>query len=150
TDLAHAVDNPDQRRAASSRLLDHYTHTACTASRLLHPTRDPIPLPLSPPAAGATPEHPADHQQAMAWLTAEHPVTLAALRLAADTGDDRHTWQLAWALHTFLLRRGHWHDLAAAWQAALDAAGRLGDLTAQAHAHRSLAYTDTRLGRYPD
>jgi tetratricopeptide (TPR) repeat protein len=150
TDLANAVDNPEQRQAAADRLLDHYTHTACTASRLLHPTRDPIPLPLRPPAAGATPNLLPDHRQAMAWLTAEHPVTLAALRLAADLGYDRHTWQLAWALHTFLLRRGHWHDLAAAWQAALDAAGRLGDLAAQAHAHRSLAYTDTRLGRYPD
>jgi hypothetical protein len=36
-------------------------------------------------------------------------VLLAALQLAATTGADTHTWQLAWALHTFLDRRGHWH-----------------------------------------
>jgi DNA-binding SARP family transcriptional activator/tetratricopeptide (TPR) repeat protein len=149
-DLTEAIDTPEQRRAAAGRLLDHYTHTAHTAARLLHPRRDPIPLPLTPPVAGVSPEHPADHQQAMAWLTAERSVLLATLAQAADAGYDRRACQLAWTLDTFLDWRGHWHDLAAAWQGALTAASRLGDLAVQVHVHRGLARSDIQLGRYPE
>jgi DNA-binding SARP family transcriptional activator/tetratricopeptide (TPR) repeat protein len=148
TDLASSVDPDDERRAATTRLLDHYTHTAHTAVRLLDPIRDPIRMPLTPPAAGATPEQLTDLRAALAWLTAEHPVLLAAQRLAARTGFDIHTWQLAWALDTFLERRGHWHDLATAWQTALAAADRLGNLTATAHAHRALAHAGSLQGGY--
>ncbi len=145
--LAHSIDPDDQRRAAFGRMLDHYLHTAYTTDRLLHPGRDPITL--TPPAPGVTPEQPAD-DQAMAWLTAEHPVLLAAVGHAARNGFDTHTWQLAWGLYTFLDRRGHWHDLITAWRTALDAADRLADPPAQALAHRLLARAHTRLGRYQD
>jgi DNA-binding SARP family transcriptional activator/tetratricopeptide (TPR) repeat protein len=150
TDLTHTHDSPDQRRAATIRLLDHYTHTAHAAARLLNPALDPIPLALTPPGTGTTSEHLTGHQQAMAWLTAEHPVLLATLQLAADTGHHTHAWQLAWALDTFLLRRGHWHDRAAAWQTALAAADHLRDPAAQARTHRGLARAHTMLGRYRD
>jgi len=152
-DLTHTHDPVGQRRVAVGRMLDHYVHTAHTADRLLYPARDPIPLALTPPDPGATPEQPADYGQALAWLTGEHPVLLAAVGLAAEAGVDTHAWQLAWTLDTFLDRQGHWHDLTTAWQTALPAAGRLHDPVspaAQAHAHRNLAYAHTRLGRYPD
>jgi tetratricopeptide (TPR) repeat protein len=148
TDLTHSVDPDDGCRAATTRLLDHYTHTAHTAARLLNPTRDPIQILPTPPAPGATPEQPADQRAALAWLTAEHPVLLAAQRLAAGSGFDTHTWQLAWTLDTFLNRRGHWQDLAGAWQTALAAADRLGNLTATAFAHRALALAGSSLGGY--
>ncbi len=147
-DLAHTHDTGDQRHSGVGRLLDHYLHTAYTADRLLDPARDRITL--DPPAPGVTPEHPTEHGQAMAWLAAERPVLLAAVRQAAGSGFDTHTWQLAWTLDTFLDRQGHWHDLTAAWQAALDAARRFGDPTSQAYACRYLAYAHTRLGRYQD
>ena len=149
-DLTHTHDTDDQRHAAVGGLLDYYLHAAYTADRLLQPARDPIAVALVPPAPGVTPEHPADYGQAMAWLTTEHAVLFATVRLAAGAGFDTHTWQLAWALVTFLERRGHWHDLAAAWQAALDAARRLDDPPARAYAHRLLAYAHLRLRRYPD
>jgi len=149
-DLTYTLDPGDQRRAVVGRMLDHYLHTAHTADRLLNPARDPITVALAPPEPGVTPERPAGHRQAMAWLTAEHPGLLATVRQAADTGFDTHTWQLAWTLDTFLNRQGHWHDLTATWQAALAAAGRLGDPTAQADAHRRLARAHTLLGRYQD
>jgi len=44
---------------------------------------------------------------------------MAVLRAAAAAGLDRVTWQLAWALDTFLDRQGHWYDLAAGWRYAL-------------------------------
>src|SRR5262249_48094500 len=71
TDLAHTTDPDEQRRHAIHRVLDHYLHTAHTADRLLYPARDP--LTLTPPQPGVTPQHPADHEQALAWFTAERP-----------------------------------------------------------------------------
>jgi tetratricopeptide (TPR) repeat protein len=125
------------------RLLDHYVHTAWAADRLLYPARDPIEVPL--PEGGAASL--AGHEQAMEWLAAEHRVLLAAARLAADTGHDAHAWQLAWALDTFLFRRGRWHDQSPVWTVALAAAERLGDLTAMAVACRSLARVNIGFGR---
>ena len=85
----------------------------------------------------------------MAWLTTEHPALLTMLRFAADEGFDAHTWQLAWALNTFLNRRGHWYDQAGAWQSAAIAADRLTDPVAAASAYRELAWANTRQGNYP-
>jgi tetratricopeptide (TPR) repeat protein len=147
-DLARSLDSDDQRRAATARLLDHYSGTAHTADRLLAPARGPIPLPLTPPAAGASPEHLADQRAALRWLDAERPVLLAALRLAARAGFDTHAWTLAWTLATFLDRRGHWQDMVGAWQGAVAAADRLTDHPAAAYAHRRLARAATLLGSY--
>src|SRR5262249_33256463 len=136
TDLARRLDTDQRRRAAAVRMLDHYLHTAYIANRLMEPARDPITL--TPPAPGVTPQHPAEHQQAVDWFTVEHPVLLAAVEHAAGTGFDTHSWQLAWTLVTFLDRRGHWHDWAATGRAAVAAAHRLADRTKQAYAHRNL------------
>lgn len=144
---AHQVDVDVDRYAATHRLLDHYLHTAHAAARLLYPGRDPIAVPLIPPQPGVTPETPADHGQAMAWFTAEHRVMLAAVGHAAATGWDIHTWQLAWALITFLDRRGHWHDWAVTLHAAVAAARRLADPAAQAYAILNLARAAIRRRR---
>jgi DNA-binding SARP family transcriptional activator/tetratricopeptide (TPR) repeat protein len=147
TDLTQRIDSDQQRHSATVRVLDHYLHTAHTANRLLHPARDPITL--APPAAGVAPQHLADYQQALDWFTVEHAVLLAAVEHAA-TGFATHTWQLAWILDDFLNWRGHWHDWAAAGRAAVAAAHRLTDPTAQAHAHRTLARAYILLGRLDD
>jgi tetratricopeptide (TPR) repeat protein len=143
--LTHTVDTGQQRKAATVRLLDHYTHTAHTADRHLDPARDPIPVPLTPAAHGSTPERSTDQHTALGWLDAERPVLLTVQRLAASAGWDTHAWQLAWALHTVLNRRGHWQELVGAWQAVLPAAGRLPH-PAAAYAHRGLGWAVTRLG----
>jgi tetratricopeptide (TPR) repeat protein len=150
TDVTHTHDPADERHAAVGRLLDHYLHTAHTAARLVNPIGDPIPLALTPPAPGVTPEHPADREQTLAWQTAEHPVLLGAVRQATENGFDTHTWQLAWSLTTFLHRQGHWNDLTTTWQTALHAARRLDDPAAQAHTHLNLAAAHTLLSDYPD
>jgi tetratricopeptide (TPR) repeat protein len=144
---AHAIDTDDQRHAATHRTLDHYLHTAYAASWLVNPQRDPIAL--TPPAPATTPEHPADYAQAMDWFTTEHHVLLAAVDHAA-LGFDTHVWQLARTLSTYLNRRGHWHDHAIVQHAAVAAARRLADPSAQAHAHRRLAEAYIYLGRYDD
>jgi tetratricopeptide (TPR) repeat protein len=147
-DLTHGAEQEDQRRAATGRLLDHYTHTAHAAARLLYPGRDPIQLALAPAAPGTCPEQLTDEREAMGWLTAERQVLLAALGLAARNGFDTHTWQLAWALTTFLHRRGDWHDEATTGQAAVAAADRLAQPIAAALAHRNAAWGEIMLGRY--
>ena len=147
-DLAYTSDADQQRHTITRRILDHDLHTAYSADRLLHPTREPIIL--TPPQAGVRPEHLTDHEQALAWFTAEHAVLLAAVDHAATTGFDAHAWQLAWAVTTFLHRRGHWHDWAAVGRIAVAASERLADRSAQARAHRQLAGAHTRLGHFDD
>jgi tetratricopeptide (TPR) repeat protein len=148
-ELAHTDDPDTEQRAATHRLLDHYLHTAHTAARMLNPTRDTISL--SPPRDGVAPEDLTDHAQAMAWFATEHPVLLAALDLdAIESGFDTHIWQLTWTLDTFLDRRGHWHDQAAAWRIAMDATQRLGDRPAQSRAHRGLAAAYITLDRFEE
>ena len=147
-ELAHLHDSADERLAAVRRALDHYLHTSYGAYHRLSPHHDPVPL--APAASGTLPEFLADHRQAMAWFTANHRVLLAAVRQAAGSGLDTHTWQLARALVEFLDRQGHWHDQADATRVALDAARRLGDPAGQAHAHRGLGRAYGRLGRHDD
>jgi tetratricopeptide (TPR) repeat protein len=148
TDLTHTTDPNQLCDAAIHRVLDHYLHSAYTADRLLHPTRDPIAL--TSPQPGVTPERPTDYRQALDWFTTEHPVLLAAIDHAAVTGFDTHAWQLARTLRIFLDRRGHWYDEAATSHAAVAAAHRLADLPEQARAHRNLAHAYTHLGRFDD
>jgi hypothetical protein len=107
-DQTHAYDSAEYRHTAQQRILDHYPHSAHTAALQLDPHRDPITLP--PPQPGMTPEHLADSGRALAWLTAEHPVLLAVVDQAADTGLDSHTVRFAWTLATFLEYQGHWRD----------------------------------------
>jgi len=147
-DLSQTTDSDPQRHAATHRMLDHYLHTAYTADRLLYSNRDLISL--SPPQPGTTLEHPTDHDQALAWFTSEHAVLLATAGHAAATGFDSHTWPLAWTLANYLDWGGHWHDLAATGRAAMAAAHRLADPTAQARAHRYLAVAYMLLGRLED
>ncbi len=137
----------DERRAALHRIQDHYLHTAYAADRVLAPLRDPPAL--AAPRQGV-PEPIADPAAALDWFTAEHPVLLAAIVQARRIGLDTHVWQLAWSLTTYFDRRGHWHDRAATQYAALAAARRLGDRSAEASARRGLALAHVWLGRSDD
>jgi DNA-binding SARP family transcriptional activator len=142
-DLVERVDSPAQREAAVGRLMDHYLHSAGAADVLLGRPREPSPLPPRPALPGTAVEEFADRPAALAWLAAEHAGLVAALRLP---GTDRQVWQLAWVLATYLDRRGHWPDLAAAGQAALVAARRLGELSGQAWAQTVIARSHLRRG----
>jgi tetratricopeptide (TPR) repeat protein len=147
-ELAHEVETDKDRRAALTRLLDHYTHTAYAAELVLNPTRAPIPLTLAEPAEGAGPKQQLDVKAALQWLGTERAVLLSALRQAKDEGLDRYAWQLGWALDTFLYEQHHWQDEGAAWAVALSAATALVDRPAAAHAHRFLAVVAGRLDRF--
>jgi tetratricopeptide (TPR) repeat protein len=146
-EMTGSTDPERDRREALTRLFDHYVHTAHAADRLLTPSREPVPVPLSGPAEGTTTGDLTGYEQADAWLTAERPVLLAATQQAADQGFDTHVVLLAWSLDTFLNRQGLWLERDAAWQTALEPAGRVGDEAAEAYVHRRLANAGARLGR---
>jgi tetratricopeptide (TPR) repeat protein len=145
---AQTVETDRERHAATHRLLDHYLHTAHAANPLLNPARDPIAI--ATPQPGVAPEERADHRQAQAWFSLERPTLLAAIAHAAAAGFDTQTWQLAWALWTFLDRQGHWYDWIKTGHAAATAAARLADRAVEANAHRTLARAYTYLGRPED
>ncbi|GAA4051435.1 tetratricopeptide repeat protein [Nonomuraea soli] len=174
------TDPDEERRAAVDRILDHYLRTAHGAALLLNPYWEPTGSAEteartgteseaeagakakagaeagagvgveSEAEAGAAREVFADHGQAAAWFADEHPVLLAAIELAGDTGRDAHAWRLAWSMTEYLDRLGLWHELAAAGSAASAAAERLGDDTARYLTHRILARATMRLGRLDD
>ncbi|MFI1408525.1 AfsR/SARP family transcriptional regulator [Streptomyces sp. NPDC020707] len=147
-ELVDAIDSDLERHTALHRLLDHYLHTAHTADVLLTPQPNPVPLP--PAGPGAAPETLADHEQSQAWFAAEHTVLVAVAEQADARGFDRHSWQLAASLTTFLDRHGYWRVLAALQTSALKAARRQGDRAGQAGAHRGLGLALDRLGRGQD
>ena len=147
-ELAEETDSEADQRAATGRMLDHYTHTAAAAALRLHPKRNPVPLGALRP--GVKLEQISDAGQALAWFQAERQVLIAAVGRAADDRFDTQVWQLSWALSRFLDIQGRWDDWAAIEKIALAATRRLGDRAAQAAAHQRLGHASIRLGNYPE
>lgn len=146
--LARGCDGDDQCRAALHRVLDHYVHTAQGADRWLNPHRDQVTLPA--PRPGVTVTEFTGPGEAIAWLTTERPVLLAAIERASRSGFDTHACHLAWRIATFLDRRGRWDDEVTSQHHALAAARRLGDQSVQERVHRTLAHAYGRLQRHDD
>lgn len=147
TDTAHQLTE-NVREAGLCRVLDFYIHIAYTADRLLNPHRQPIQL--DPPAPGVQPLSLPDTSAATTWFDIEHPVLLAAHRLATSHAWHHTAWQLAWTLDTFLYWHGHRHDRLAVWQGALHAAAHLPDPTTHSIARRLLGRACAALERHEE
>ncbi|WP_329264908.1 tetratricopeptide repeat protein [Streptomyces sp. NBC_01478] len=146
TELTEALDPPQEARTARHRMFDHYLHTAREALALTARTR--VLISLAPAVEGVRPEEfNGDTAKAVAWFTAERAVLLAGIEQAATHGYDVHTWQLAWAVASYLHRCGLWREHEAVHRTALDAARRLGDTAAEAHVLRLLAFSTADMGR---
>ena len=145
-DQAERLDAAPERNAAMHRVLDHYLHTATSASQRFSPFRSP--LRLAPPQPGVRPADMADKDQAMAWFDAEIQVLNALIGYASANGFDRHAWQIPWTLGPFFHRRGRWRNYAASQRTALEAARRLDDPVALAHAHYLLGHAQSQMGDY--
>ncbi|MCW8103382.1 AfsR/SARP family transcriptional regulator [Streptomyces tauricus] len=149
TEMAQAVDPPQQVRAARSRMFDHYLHTAHAAAALTNRARAQIALPSAAEGVRAEAFH-EDQERAEAWFNDEQAVLLAVVEQADAHRYDVHLWQFAWALSNHLHLRGLWREEEAVHRAALDAAHRLGDRTAQAYVHRGLGTATAALGRFDE
>ncbi|GHJ48322.1 SARP family transcriptional regulator [Catellatospora sp. TT07R-123] len=132
---------------AVERLLDHFLISAYEGDLLLDPHRDRVAPPDGSPHAH--PFLPRDHEEALAWFTANHATALAVTRLCDTGGYDRHLWELAWCLGNYFERQGHWHQWIESQALALAAAVRLGDAHAQARCHRALSRAHQRLDDRP-
>ncbi len=135
----------DVRETALARVMDFHLHTAYTAERLLNPHRPLVHL--DPPVPGARPQPLPDIATAMAWLDAEHATLLAVQRAAAVLGRHQVLWQLAWALDTFHVRRGHRRDAVAVWDAALTVIAHL-PAAVRSLVLRNLGNACSRLGMH--
>jgi tetratricopeptide (TPR) repeat protein/transcriptional regulator with XRE-family HTH domain len=143
-ELTRATDNDDEQHDAQARLYAHYLETAFAAAVLVQPQWQAVP-PL-PAVTGTPPAEILDHDRALEFFTAEHPVLLRCVHQAAETGFEAYAWRLAWTLATFYAPTGRWRENVGAQQVALEAAVRAADLTGQATANRLRSRADIRLG----
>jgi DNA-binding SARP family transcriptional activator/Tfp pilus assembly protein PilF len=143
---AEQVDDEKDRREAAHRILDHYLHSAMTAAHRFNPAK--VPLTLGSPLAGVAHADVADKEQAVSWFDAEFPVLLAVIGYAAANGFDQCAWQLPSTLTSYCYRRGRWQEGERIQEIALDAARRLDEPRALAHAHYQLGQAQIQLSEF--
>jgi tetratricopeptide (TPR) repeat protein len=141
---AHDEDRRPARRAALTRLFDHYLATAAAAMNTLHPA-ETHHRPRIPPAGTPAPDL-TDPDTARAWLDTERSTLVAVAAHTAIHGWPGHTTRLARTLHRYLIG-GHYNDAVSVHGHARDAARQNGDPGGQAHALTSLGTAHWRLGR---
>jgi tetratricopeptide (TPR) repeat protein len=134
-ELAANHDSDDDRRAAMTRLLDYYLHTAAAAMDTLYPAqRHRRPhisrsVSLVPPVG--------EPGMARAWLDTHRPSMLAAVRGARDYWPG-HVTMLAATLFLYLEKGGHFPEAIIIHGHAAAAACHAGDQTAEATALSAL------------
>jgi len=144
-DQAVDEDPPPQRRAALTRLFDHYLAAAAAAMDTIAPA-EATSRPPAPPAGELTPDL-AGVDAARAWLDAER-VTLAAI-VAHAAGHDwpGHATRLSETLYRYLNGDNPTGALAI-HDHALRAARRTGDRGAEARALSHVGVAHLRMGRF--
>ena len=145
-ELAVEFETAHDVAAATTRVLDHYLHSAHAAEAVLAPHRERITL--RRPAAHTLPERFSDQRGAADWFERERPVLLAAAAQHGRHGDGAFSWQLASVLEMYLDRNGRWQQQRTVQSTAITAAQREGDLLGQAHGHRALGFALSRLGQW--
>jgi tetratricopeptide (TPR) repeat protein len=131
---AEDLDRED-RDQALSRVLGYYVHT--TASASAHSSARPMltyVVSTTPPRHGPVL---ADADSANAWLAQELTTLIGCVEQAASDGHQRAAMDLAVALHPFL-RIDRWTAALVIYDAALTAAVRIDDRSAQANFHACL------------
>jgi tetratricopeptide (TPR) repeat protein len=133
---AELEDPCDLRDAAVRRMLDHYLHTAHASAVQINAGRGS--LELGPARPGTVVEVPGSHEEALAWLAAEHQVLWALIGQAMGTAFNAYAWRLTWSMADYLEWQGQTEELSVLQEDALAAAERAGDQVGQATMHRSL------------
>ncbi|PXX56321.1 DNA-binding SARP family transcriptional activator [Nocardia tenerifensis] len=136
------------RRAALTRLLDYYLHTADLAAQLLEPFRHTAPVTGIQPSAHIPVL--SGQPAAMAWLDTERANLAAVIATANEYGWAAHCWQLTQRLWRFYFVRGHLHDWITTHLIALRSAEQLGEIAAQAELHKNLGLAYFRSGAFAD
>jgi tetratricopeptide (TPR) repeat protein len=145
THLAATQDAEVQRRAAMTRLFDHYLATASAAMDAIYPAesrrRPRIPASATPAPVLTDPD------TARAWLQAEQSTLIDVAAHTATRGWPMHTIRLAATLYRSL-DGGPQTDALAIHSHAQHAAQQSGDQIGQAQSLHGLGTVHWRLGRY--
>jgi DNA-binding SARP family transcriptional activator len=144
TELFLESESPEQQRATSHRMFDHYLGTAHAADQLLSTHRDLMSLPSL--VEGVTPEPLTDYQGATQWFANEYAVLVDLVGRAVAVGLPAYTLQLTWAIRHYQDRHRHWHDLATLQLAAFAVSEELGDPVGLAYSHRGVARVHCQRG----
>jgi tetratricopeptide (TPR) repeat protein len=136
---------PSERRAALTRLFDHYLATAAAAMDTLHPAEVHL-RPRIPPVTTPTPAL-TEADVARTWLDTERPNLVAAAVHTATGGWPAHTIRLSTVLFRYL-DGGHFADALAIHGHAHRAAQQTDDPTGQAHASLGLGAAHMQMGNY--
>ncbi|MFI5491512.1 tetratricopeptide repeat protein [Actinoplanes sp. NPDC051859] len=134
-ELATDHDGEPDRRAALTRLFDHYLAGSSTAMSTLYPGE-----------AGAA----GNPDAARAWIEAERPNLAAICTYGAAHGWHQHTIDLAATLFRYLDAGGPVAEAATVTACAVTAARAIGDRDAQARALAHLGRLHRRQGRLPE
>ena len=129
----------DEREQAQDRLLEYYLIAAEAADERLRE----LPPVLAP-------EEFTDRNGALAWLDAERPCLVTAIRMAADTGRDEAAKSLPLLMAYYLGFRGLFDGLLSVSTTSLQAARRLGDRDAESEALTNLGLALHGLRRYDE
>jgi tetratricopeptide (TPR) repeat protein len=143
TYLAAEEDPEPERRAALTRLFDHYLCTAAAAVETLIPTSQDRP----PPQTAPTPSV-ADPTTARAWLDAERATLVTVTAYTAAHGWPGHTTRLATTLYCYLENGGHYLDALAILTHACHAARHTSDPSAEARTLTNLGLVYFWQARY--
>lgn len=143
-DLAGEVEPASTRRAAISRLMDWYLHSAYQANHLVFPHR--VEIPMDDMEISAPPERFTDAEDATRWCLRERSSLVAMTRLAARQDLAHHGWRLPNAFGEVLKKHGFYSETTQSLEIALDMARKLGDRYAEAETLGNLAniYLTTR------
>ncbi|WP_243866858.1 tetratricopeptide repeat protein [Actinophytocola oryzae] len=142
----HSLDEDRQpdRRAALTRLFDHYLVTTANAVSSVHPA-ETRHRQGTPPAATPTPDL-TDPSDARTWLDVERTTLIAVVAHTATRGWPTHTVRLSRALFRHF-DGGHFTDAVTVHEHAHRAAHDSDDPIAEAHALTDLGLAYRRLSR---
>ncbi|MBL7260378.1 tetratricopeptide repeat protein [Paractinoplanes lichenicola] len=148
TERAADEERPAERRAALTRLFDHYLYAAAAAMDALHPA-EKHRRPVLDPHDVRGPDL-SDPKAALHWLDTERATLVATCLHAARHGWPAHAVRLAATLYTYLDNGGYPADAIAVHSEARHAAARSGDSAGEANALVNLAVVHWQLGRHPE
>ncbi|GIE32978.1 XRE family transcriptional regulator [Actinoplanes italicus] len=131
-ELAARHDPEPERRAALTRLFDHYLAGATTAMATLYPAGEEVP---------------GDPDTARSWIEAERPNLAAVCTSGAAHGWYQHTIDLAATLFRYLDAGGPVTEAVTVTASAVTAARAVGDHASQARALANLGRLHRRQGR---
>nr|WP_221375252.1 tetratricopeptide repeat protein [Actinoplanes polyasparticus] len=133
---ARDEDPPAARRAALTRLFDHYLATTAAAINALHPSEAHL-HPTIEPSGSPVPDVTSPGAP-VAWLDAERHTLVAVAVHTATHGWPSHTTRLSGVLFRYLIGGGHHSEALTAYTNAHHAALGSADLAGQAAALTNL------------